>query len=105
MLLSSTRLFGMLISAIFKEPEYSAPGYTKCPIFGRQKVTVKSARTAQPLIWPLSESMPEGISTAITGFLDLLIKSIAFAYMPDISFFSPVPKIASIIMSAFLRPD
>ena len=45
-------------------PDSNAPSPTSCPIFVREKVTVRSARTAQPRMAPVSASTPEAMSAA-----------------------------------------
>ena len=48
-------------------PTKSIPGKTKSPSLGNPKVTVQVAWTASPIIFPVSPSTPEGISTDSTG--------------------------------------
>ena len=55
------------ISATSRRPQNSLPGYSACPSFFSPKVTVASARTAAPMTAPVSELIPEGISTERTG--------------------------------------
>ena len=77
-------------------PQYSLPGNRTCPSFFIPKVTVTSARTASPMTSPVSELMPEGMSTAIVFISSLrLIQSMSFLYAPSTFLERPIPKTAS----------
>jgi len=64
---------------------------------------VRSARIWGPWTWPVSESSPEGISTAATYFPDLFMLSMIFLYRPTGVLVKPVPKIASTTMWQWRR--
>ena len=58
-------------------------------------MTVRSARKAIPMTFPLPEWIPDGISTAIFRPFSRFIFSITSQYAPVISRFSPTPNNAS----------
>jgi hypothetical protein len=60
---------GAPISTTTMRPTYSRAASESIPTLGATKVTVRLARTAMPPAWPVSQSSPLGISTAITGIL------------------------------------
>src|SRR3954465_9510717 len=49
------------------DPAYSRAGSISSPGLCVPKVTVRSARTAAPLTWPVSASTPPGRATAATA--------------------------------------
>ena len=61
-------------------------------------MTVKSALTALPRTSPLSQSMPDGLSMAITNALLRLINSMALLASSLTSPLMPIPRIASMII-------
>ena len=65
------------MSATRTGPHSARPGYSRCPGFGRKKVTVSRAFTATPRTCPLFPSSPDGTSTATTGAPDALTRSTA----------------------------
>ena len=86
---------GIPISTILSDPTYAAPGRTMWPVLAKAKVAVALARIHTPHAWPVSEFSPEGMSTAITGLLRPLIKSMMVLKYPLTSDFKPVPRMAS----------
>ena len=62
---------------------------------------MRLAFTCGPINRPVSESMPEGMSTAITNFFAVLIFSIVCSYSPDAGRVSPVPNRVSTMRSQF----
>ena len=85
----------MPILAVYILPQYSAPGYSTCPRFRLEIAAHARARTAAPITSPVSEEMPDGISTENTGMPEELICSAADLYLPVSGRESPAPKSAS----------
>ena len=79
-------------------PQKSAAGYSTWPSFRAANVTVRSARTATEETLPVSERMPDGISTAILYAAEALSFSISSAYTPFTSRDRPIPNNASTIV-------
>ena len=78
------------------------PGKKMFPIFALEKVTVKLQLVATPIISPVSEFTPLGISIAIIGTLEELILLIIDFSIPVIFLDIPMPNIASTMRSKFL---
>ena len=68
-------LFGIFRSEKNISPEQERPSEVKQPLFCPTKVAVVSATTLIPLVFPVSEQIPDGMSKDKTGFfkLNLLI--------------------------------
>gem|GEM_PF-5786872 len=83
------------MSATVSSPQCTQPGSTKCPIFGMEKVTVASAKTAGPSTAPVSAWTPLGMSADTTFACARLMRSAAAAAFPAMMPLNPVPYIAS----------
>ena len=87
------------ISSTITFPQCSFPGNNKCPGFFLVNVIVSLDFNAAPWIFPVSPLIPEGISIDIQYGFFRFIFSIIFFKFPEIFFFNPEPKSASIITS------
>ena len=85
-------------------PARLAAGSSTSASFRAVKVTVRSARTEGPAISGESESSPDGTSTEATYARARLIQSTTAAKSGPSGLLSPVPKSASMIVSARSRP-
>ncbi len=74
-------------------PQYCGPSPKTIPRFFATKVTVLSALTQQPKIFPVVASKPEGISMDKIFASDALIISIKSLKIPFTSPSSPTPKL------------
>ena len=86
----------MPISSTITFPQYPLPGRMKCPILGLKKVIVISHLSEPPIISPVLQFTPLGISIATHGKLRLFMQSKSsniFLFKPRDS---PDPNKASI---------
>ena len=88
---------GNPISTGITSPEYSRPGYRRCPLLKLPNVTVRPALTAVPCIFPVSAQTPDAISSEHTKACCSLIHRITSANTPVIFRDRPMPNSASTI--------